>query len=88
MAVEPNLPIKDQKLEIAAIKQSKQAVDSVGKAVKEAKEVLVKPKEGADSAKSSKAETDASDKDSGSDSETADRAAIESGRGVKVNIET
>ncbi len=94
MVIEPNLPIKDQKIETAAITQSKQAVESAGKAVKYAKEQLVKPKEGADSAKSSKAETGAAGKDSGDkdsggkDSGAVDQAAIESGRGVRVNIET
>ncbi len=89
MAIEPNLPIKDKKIESAAITQAKQATESVGKAVKATKEELVKPKEGVDSAKSSKAETGASGKDSGGkESAVADQAAIESGRGVNVNIET
>lgn len=88
MAIEPNLPIKDKKMESAAIAQAKQAVESTAQAVKETKELLVKPKEGADSAKSSKDETKASGDESGGDSGAADQAAVESGRGVNVNIET
>ena len=94
MAIEPNLPIKDKKIESAAITQAKQATESVGKAVKATREELIKPKEGADSAKSSKAETGAAGKDSGDkdsggkDSGAVDQAAIESGRGINVNIET
>ena len=85
MAIEPNLPIKDKKMESAAIAQAKQAVDSSAQAVKETKEQLVKPKEGADSAKSSKDETTASGGESGGGT---DQTAIESGRGINVNIET
>lgn len=88
MAIEPNLPIKDKKLEIAAIMQAKQATESAGQAVEEVKEQLVEPKQGADSANASKAETDASGSDAGGDSAAADQAAIESGRGINVNIET
>ena len=88
MAVEPNPPIKDKKIEAAAIAQAKQAVESAGKAVKETKEQLVKPKEGADDTKGSKTETGSSNKDSSDDSGGTDQTAIESGRGVNVNIET
>lgn len=95
MAIEPNLPIKDKKLESAAIAQVKAAVESQGKAVKEVKEALVhKPKveTSAEKGKLSKEEQEAArvggsvgKSGSGGDS---DPNATADGRGVKLNIET
>lgn len=89
MAIEPNLPIKDKKLESAAIAQVKAAVQSQGKAVKEVKEALVhKPKveTSAEKGKLSKEEQEAAR--GGERSGDKDPNAAADGRGVKLNIQT
>lgn len=92
MAVEPNVPIKDKRLESAAIAQVKAAVQSQGKAVKETKEALAsKPKVevGAEKAKLSKDETETSGSGAGRGrgSDSNPNAAAE-GRGTKLNIQS
>ena len=45
MAVEPNIPIKDVKVESAVLKQVQQAVREAGNQVQQTKEALKQPKQ-------------------------------------------